>query len=310
MWVRANRDVCREHHVAPDTVIAVARGMAAFADDRTGRDCRPTNERLVELCRVSLSTVQRARRVLKALGLVVELIKGRSVMTRSERIRAWRRGSSHRRIAAVFALCSRRDRRPMAVENPSSAAQPVERDTPPSSPKESCSLKLRRALLRGQTEKNDEVALRAPSPTSKSRQRSSHDPASRRLAEDVRRRLTWLSGVSARRMTPTLHRFAQAGWTPRDVERAVADVLAARGWRLPRSLTQPAAYLAGLLREVDPLDRPGALDEYMRQVEAAQAAYERQLVHGAPCPHGRPHGHVPSPLRGHLACPSCRASSQ
>jgi hypothetical protein len=118
------RDLCRAHHVDPDTVAAVARGMAHFADHRTGRDCRPTNARLVELVRVSLSTVQRARRVLKALGLVVELIAGRSVMTRSERLAAWRRGSSHRRIAATFALCSRRRR---------SRSRPriVERDTPP-----------------------------------------------------------------------------------------------------------------------------------------------------------------------------------
>jgi hypothetical protein len=83
-WVEAEvrgaleerRDLCRTHHVDPDTVVAVARTMAHFADYRTGRDCRPTNARLVQLVRVSLSTVQRARRVLKALGLVVEVIAG------------------------------------------------------------------------------------------------------------------------------------------------------------------------------------------------------------------------------------------
>jgi hypothetical protein len=68
-------ELCQAHHVDPDTVIAVARGMAHFADHRTGRNCRPTNARLVTLVRVSLSTVQRARRVLKALDLVVELIR-------------------------------------------------------------------------------------------------------------------------------------------------------------------------------------------------------------------------------------------
>jgi DNA-binding transcriptional ArsR family regulator len=106
--VAARRDLCRAHHVDPDTVVAVARGMAGFADFRTGRNCRPTNARLVALLRVSLSTVQRARRVLKDLGLVVELLAGRSMMTRAERLTAWRRGSAHRRLAAEFALCSRR----------------------------------------------------------------------------------------------------------------------------------------------------------------------------------------------------------
>ncbi len=46
-------------------------------------------------------------------------------------------------------------------------------------------------------------------------------------------------------------------------------MLSVRGWRLPRRLGQPAAYLAMLLRAVDPEDRPGALDEYVTAVEAA-----------------------------------------
>src|SRR3954469_15993543 len=128
--VAERRDLCRAHHVDPDTVLAVARGMACFADFRTGRDCRPTNARLVALLRVSLSTVQRARRVLKELGLVVELLRGRSVMTRAERLTAWRRGSAHRRLAAEFALCARPHRRPPAVE----------RDTPPSAHLKTASL--------------------------------------------------------------------------------------------------------------------------------------------------------------------------
>src|SRR3954452_24505478 len=131
--VNERRDLCRAHHVDPDTVLAVARGMASFADHRTGRDCRPTNAGLVALLRLSLSTVQRARRVLKDLGLILELIRGRSIMTRAERLTAWRRGSAHRRVAAEFALCSRRHpphRRPAAVE----------RDPPPSALLEPASL--------------------------------------------------------------------------------------------------------------------------------------------------------------------------
>src|SRR3954468_3613434 len=143
--VAERRDLCRAHHVDPDTVLSVARGMASFADHRTGRDCRPTNTRLVELVRVSLSTVQRARRVLKALGLVVELIAGRSVMTRAERLAAWRRGSSHRRIAATFALCSRRRRRHPRL-------RVVERDTPPSATSGSSLTHHQKTHLQAKTE--------------------------------------------------------------------------------------------------------------------------------------------------------------
>lgn len=135
------------------------------------------------------------------------------------------------------------------------------------------------------------------------------DPRTRRLADGVRARLGWLRGISPRRLAPTLHRFAQAGWTPRDVDLAVTDALAARGWRLPRELTQPAAYLATLLRALDPEDRPGALEAHITEVEAAQRRYEQQLVTGPPCTHGQPAGDVPSPLRGHRACPLCRTES-
>jgi hypothetical protein len=296
------RDLCQAHHVDPDTVLAVARGMAHFADFRTGRDCRPTNARLVEVLRVSLSTVQRARRVLKSLGLVVELVAGRSVMTRAERLAAWRRGSSHRRIAVTFALCSRRRRgRPRLPV--------VEDDTPPGTIKDRFLTHLTKSHLQTNTETKRAAPRPAHTkkdPPGRSRQL---DPATRRLVEGTRARLQWLSSVSTLRLAPTLHRFARAGWTPRDVNRAVDDCLAARGWRLPRELNQPAAYLATLLREVDPADRPGALDEWITKQERAQRIYERQLVHGTPCAHGVPAGDVPSPLRGIVACPLCRSNA-
>jgi DNA-binding transcriptional ArsR family regulator len=294
-------DLCRAHHVDPDTVLAVARGMASFADFRTGRDCRPTNAGLVALLRVSLSTVQRARRVLKDLGLIVELVRGRSIMTRTERLNAWRRGSAHRRVAATFALCSRRRR-------PRLRLVAVERDTPPSASPEIASLTRSTTPLQATSEPRRGAPHPAPSPNRPPPRRPRAAPATCRLADGVQRRLPWLAGVSPRRLTPPLHRFAQAGWTPRDIDRAVTDALATRGWHLPREVRQPAAYLATLLRALDPADRPGALEEWMAERERAQRTYQRQLILGTPCPHGQPAGHLPSPLRGHLACPACRTS--
>lgn len=307
--LRSHPDVCRSHRVDPDTVLAVARGMAGYADHRTGRDCRPTNLRLVDVVQVSLSTVQRGRRVLKALGLVVELVAGRSVMTRSERLAAWRRGSAHRQVAAEFALCSRSERPRRARRLSPARPGGVERDTPPDAHAVSKEASVLRTHLRTTTEERRTAPRPAHTEKEHHRRTGRPDPATRRLAEAVRSRLPWLAAVSARRLTPALHRFAQAGWTPRDLERAVVDALATRGWRIPSRLTQPAAYLAALLRPLDVEDRPGALDEHMAAVEAAQRAYERQLVFGPPCAHGQPAGDVPSPLRGHLACPACRADT-
>lgn len=297
--VVAERDICRAHHVEADTVVAVARVMATYADFDTGRECRPTNARLVEDLQVSLSTVQRARRVLKALGLVVELIAGRSQMTREERLAAWRRGSSHRRVAATFALCSRRRR-------PQLRLVPVERDTPPGAPSDHLSSQDQNTHLRAAAETTRAAPRPAHTETVVPIGRRRPDPATRALVEGTRARLRWLSAVPVSRLSPPLHRFAKAGWTPRDVERAVDDALATRGWRLPPQIRQPAAYLAGLLRALDPEDRPGALDEAMAAADRAERAYEHQLVIGTPCPHGQPAGDVPSPLRGHLACPLCR----
>jgi hypothetical protein len=129
----------------------------------------------------------------------------------------------------------------------------------------------------------------------------------RRLAEAVRSRLGWLAGESTSRMAPTLTRFALAGWTPRDVDTAVRDARAARGWhRIPSDLRRPAAYLALLLREVDPADRPGAQEEFMEEMERREREYEKLRIWGPPCPHGQPAGNVPSPMRGTIACPFCR----
>lgn len=307
--VWAHRDLCRAHHVDPDTVVAVARGMARYADHRTGRDCRPGNARLLEVLRLSRSTLQRARRVLKALGLVVELVAGRSVMTRAERLAAWRRGSSHRQIAATFALCSRRQRPREGRWFSPGQPDAVDRGAPTGSPVGSTRSCVRRTRLRGGTESRRAAPRPAATGKSSPRPPGRPDPATRALAEAVRRLLPWLAAVSGRRLAPALHRFAQAGWTAEDVRRAVVDALAARGWRVPARLEQPAAYLAALLRPLDVEDRPGALDEQRAREEAAQRAYERLLVFGAPCRHGQPAGDVPSPRHGRLACPACRAAA-
>lgn len=299
--VWAHRDLCRAHHVEPATVVAVARGMAGFADRITGRDCRPTNARLTAAARCSLSTVQRARRVLKELGLVVEVTAGRSILTRSERLAAWSRGSSFRMIAAEFALCSRRAR---PVHRPD--LRLVERDTPPAGLVVGTSAREIGSYLRSRTETRK--PLRGAQ-TEKVRRRSPADPdrRPRRLVDAVKNGTSWLRGVHPQALTPLLSKFARQDWTARDVGRAIDGTLRARGHRVPTVVEHPAAYLASLLRDVDPADRPGAIDDEMRAMERRENAHQLLLATGAPCPHGRPGGDVPSPLRGQLACPECRA---
>ncbi len=308
-------ELLREHRIAADTVVKVAEAHAAFADYRTGRDCRPTNERLLGAALCSLSTIKRARRVLKSLGLLVELVGGRSCMTYAERIAAWRRGSSHRQIAAEFALCSRRRRAPKmsapkvreGTHFPGAGRTTVDGDPPPGARKVSSLSHLRSTHLRRRTETRKPLRGAHTEELGAEPAGGGHDGRTRRLAEDVQRRVRWLSGVSTRRTMPTLARFARAGWGPRDVELAVRDVLARRSWRLPGSLQHPAAYLAKLLRELDPADRPTAAEEWAaatkRETERTWFAAMRTT-----CPHGVPAGHVPHPVRGVPDCPRCRRS--
>ncbi len=107
-WTRvvaAGVEVCKAVHADPHTVVRVARAMAGYADYTTGRDCQPTtNTRLAADLAMSVRRIQRARDALKPLHVVV-------VLTRAERLAAWRRASSHRRLAAEFPTQPNEDRR-------------------------------------------------------------------------------------------------------------------------------------------------------------------------------------------------------
>lgn len=290
-------DLLRQLHVSRKAALSVAGAMARYADARTGRSCRPTNERLVEDTGLSLSTVQRARRMLKRVGLVVEVVAGRSNMTLAQRLVAHENGSSHRAIAAEFALCSRKDRRPLPVENRAAELQLSGRDTPPVGKVVKTSASEISGLLQSET------ATRKAAPRPAHTERADQQ-AARRLAERVQRRLEWLHGVHVGRLVFLLTPFAQADWTDDDVCLAIRDRLAILGKRVPAKLDRPWAYLAWLLRGVDVADRPSLLEDAHA---AAERAHDRLRRHGAPCEHGVPGGDVVSPLTGQRGCPLCRA---
>jgi len=301
------RALCRAAHVDPDTAYTVARAHAGFADRRTGRGCRPTNARIVEAAGCSLKTVQRARKVLIELGLMVVVTEGRSAMTLAERLEAHKRQSAVRAVAAEFALCSLGRRRPRLVENRPPAAPPVDRDDPPVG----LVVRTQAKEISGLLQSTDATRKAAPRPahTGKSRDRSPEVPdlRARRLAQATQRRVSWLARVHPRRIERLLLRFACAEWSDEDVCLTIRDRLTALGKGVPVDLERPWAYLAWLLRDVDPADRPSVLENALT---AARREHYRLSRHGAPCRHGVPGGDVVSPLTGVLPCPMCRAASQ
>jgi len=303
--VAAGVDVCRAVHADPHTVVRVARAMAGYADYTTGRDCRPTNTRLADDLAMSVRQIQRARDALKRLHLVVELVRGRSVLTRAERLAAWRRGSAHRRLAAEFALLSVR-RRPqpagLAVDHVTPPG--VSPGTSPTSPKSQFFTRTNRtrtgAPRRAPTQKGQ------TGQTGRGNRTYPADVRVRRLIAGLQQRIYWLRAVSPRRLT-ALHRFAVAGWTVRDIQTAADETLRARNWTIPHTIDHPAAYLATLLRNVDPNDRPGATEDAMNAQHKLIRHWTWQTTLGpTQCPHGHPGGNIPHPLQRHLACPECR----
>lgn len=84
-------------------------------------------------------------------------------------------------------------------------------------------------------------------------------------------------------------------------------MLRARGWTVPDRIEHPAAYLAALLRDVDPADRPGALEEARLAEERTRRDWLWQTQHaGRECVHGYLAGDLPHPISGYLPCPMCR----
>lgn len=293
----------RHYPVSVDTARIIARHLAAYADGRTGRQARPTVELLALEAGCCERTVQRALKLLEALGVVVRVVEGRSVMTRAERLWAWRNGSSHRQIAAEFALVVPRDLA-RVVHRPRPG--PVDDVTPPGEAvgKQVCT--DRSGFFESEDRRRSGAARRAHP----RRRPPATKPATlhaQRLVAGVQRRIGWLSGVSPRRLT-SLHRFAAQGWTPLDVQRALDEVLRARSWTVPDHVAQPAGYLAALLRDVDAGDRPGALIEAQLAEQRTARDWAWRIATGrAPeCPHGEPAGDQPHPITGVRSCALCR----
>jgi hypothetical protein len=89
--------------ISRQALLAIAQARARYAEYATGRDCRPTNERLAADTGYSVSTIQRADTALRLLGVATEVLRGRQ-RTKHERLASWRVGDHGRGWASVWAL--------------------------------------------------------------------------------------------------------------------------------------------------------------------------------------------------------------
>jgi hypothetical protein len=268
------RSVMPGNPISRRALLAIAQARGRYADHRTGRNSRPTNERLAADTGYSVRTVQRADTALRLLGVATEVLRGRQ-RTRIERMASWRVNDRGRGWASVWSLHDNPQlNRVLSSLSPHPRSGPV-RDTP--SPLEvvttrhgSPTGRRQRGATRRRAPDNDGAALARgwrASPAS--------PPWAQRHTADA-----WAALLAA----PARH-----GWTPRDLNALITDWAGVTGRRIPDSPHKPIGLLGAILawHGREHLDaRPAALEEareaaefaaHRAQLAAAQAAHTEHL---------------------------------
>ena len=248
--------------VSRAALVAVAAARARYADHATGRNSRPTNDRLAADTGLSVRTVQRADEALRLLGLATEVLRGRQ-RTRAERFASWRVGDRARGWASVWAL---HDNPQLSRVIHSVSSHP------------------RSGPVRDKTFRQEVITTRTARSTS-GRQRG----ATRRKAPDKPGLALakawrahdgappWARRHSAAAWASVLAAPARHRWTARDLNQLVTDWLGVGHWIADRP-HKPIGLLGAILAwhgRDNLVDRPTALDD------ARDAAERNRLSHNA-----------------------------
>lgn len=243
--------------ISRQALVAVAQARARYADHATGRNCRPTNERLAADTGYSVRTVQRADTVLRLLGVATEVLRGRQ-RTRVERLASWRVGDRGRGWASVWALHDHPQlTRLVHPLSPHPRSGPV-RDKP----------------------SGQQVVTTEPGSPAGRRQRG----ATRRQTPDAGGSALargWRADAhcppfahrhSADAWAPLLADPAAHSWTPRDLNQLITDWAGVTGRRIPDHPHKPIGLLGAILawhgrERLD--ERPAVLDEAREVAELA-----------------------------------------
>jgi len=253
-------------------LVRVAEARAAYADHATGRNCRPTNERLAVDTGLSVRTAQRASTTLRLLGCSTEVLRGRQ-RTRAERLASWRVGDRGRGWASVWALHDHpfihRFVHKLGLLSPhpegSAVRQTLSRKNVVPTPD------------RRRTGAGSRAAARRASP----------DLGGVRLAGAWRadpHSPPWAQRYSPTAWARILAAPARHGWCARDINQLITDWIAV-GHRLPQRPHKPIGLLGAILVWHGPHnldDRPAAADMAR---EAAELAAHRAHLGAAQAAH-------------------------
>jgi len=262
------------------TVLAVAAGHAAAADFGTGRNSWPlvgqsgAEQGMTATTGRGERTISRARTFLRLVGLATEVQPGRQ-RTLLERLDSAERGDKNRGWTAVYALHHTSTH---PVDNPVriAAGQPPD-GTPPRSGL--CSNpSLGKKVVSTTTEHPAGSADGAPRRAS-TREKVSEgacDPGGVGLGLSKTLRAHpecpgWIRRYSPHAYAAALTRWAQAGWTGRDVIQHLNDV-ATTGFRVYDTPRNPVKYLLALLHRGDIGERPTLWRDAHTAAETTAAA--------------------------------------
>lgn len=291
-------EICRQHHVDTQRVFAVAVTMARFAEQRTGRRVTASRTTLAERTGLSISVIQRARRVLSALHVAKEMARGRFLRT----IELWaaeaHHGGRQTRAASVWALTSPKSileqltsttTSPEAGPNPHSA-QSAPNTYPQSTTPDPLSVVL--AFSSSSSVRKNYTNARARTYHQKGFKNHKPKPLSlqRAAAELIHHAPALMPRGHIGAISNALrhHSIDTKRWSGRDIARTLDEDTKSRGWTWPNAtdLIDPVRFLHWRLARIDwsvesPTERAMAAKrrrDQERRTAASKAARQNRHV--------------------------------
>lgn len=263
--IGARSTVHRKDDISLKTLISIANAHAAVADYRTGRNCRPSVEFIARVTGYGERTIQRARQVLRLIGVATEILRGRQ-RTLIERLASWRVGCSSMGWASVYALHSAQLVDKSAGHTraaPHPGTHPLGCPTPLGN--NSLTPTSRAGKLKGRASRDrahDRPRWTGREPDQKGMLLAS------RWRQDARTP-SWARRYSPAAWSHVLAKPAAHCWTSRDLNQMLHDwTLPGNGHWIANNPGKPIALLAGILNHHGDLaNRPAALDD-AREEEA------------------------------------------
>ena len=300
------RVLCRDvgTGIAPSTWAAAMLVIAEHADTATG-ELRASQERIADRLGRSPRTVRRALAVARALGLAVEVYRGRDLGLHERRALVEEHGTHPQRgIPSVWQLgfCPPARRARFSTPRPGRFCSYNGFDHLPPKGASSHSTHLWKLLTTTAADAARETEAASPPPKPR-RRRPGSALAIELLASPHQR---FILGVSPGRLAGLLAPFQHGGWRGDDLALVLVDEARRRKWDITTPAWAPLAALRILLEHVDPVADPSNAWADLCELCYRSPGRRRTLPLGPvsvcpPCWENARHHHEPEPCQ-HPGC--------